>query len=381
MRVRLGTQVRAGQVARPVKPLAPGDTLSRAAALMRATGLSTIPVTEDGRVIGGVSEQALGRALLSDPVDAPLWPVARVLGDGLRVVPETALLPEALGILDDSPSGVGVVADWSGACQGVITRADVMSAWDSGVKPARIGGMATPLGVYLTGGGVQAGAGNLGLALTGVMLCLAVGAAGWALQALLIYGQRAFGVPLMAALNSTPAGTLHPLDLLPSVVEGLTAFLLCLALRLSPLSGYHAAEHQTVWALEQGEPLTLERVAQMPRPHPRCGTNLMVALSVYLVLAPISPLLALIGCLLAWRHLGYYVQLYLTTKKANRRQLESGIRAAQELITRYQERQVLGGRTRLARQIWNMGLLQVMAGFWACYGIIVLLGIDFPLIP
>lgn len=370
----------AGQVARQVKTLAVDDSLSRAAEVMRSTGLSVVPVTRDGYLVGGVSELSLGRALRTDPQNASAWSVEQALGDGLRVVPSAASLTEALSILEDSPQGVAVVSDYNGACQGVLTRADLMAAWSVGPKPPRIGGMATPLGVYLTGGGVQAGAGNLALMLTGATLWAFFVIVALGLHGLLTLGERMTGLPLLAALSSTPAGTLHFLDLLPVLVPALAAFGLTLVIRLSPIAGYHAAEHQAVWALEQGEPLVPDRVARMPRPHPRCGTNLMVALTAFAVLAPINPYLALVGCFLAFRHLGYYVQLYLTTRPASKRQLESGIWAAQQLLDRYQRRLATGRGVRLAQQIWNMGLLQVMVGFWLCQALLWLLGLELPLV-
>lgn len=38
---------------------------------------------------------------------------------------------------------------------------------------------------------------------------------------------------------------------------------------------YHGAEHKSIFAYEQGKDLTVEVVRDMPRLHPRCGTNFM----------------------------------------------------------------------------------------------------------
>lgn len=48
---------------------------------------------------------------------------------------------------------------------------------------------------------------------------------------------------------------------------------------------YHGAEHQTIFCYENGLPLTVENVRQMPRHHPRCGTSfLFVIMAVAIVI-------------------------------------------------------------------------------------------------
>ena len=143
--------------------------------------------------------------------------------------------------------------------------------------------------------------------------------------------------------------------------------LFILLMRLSPIAGYHAAEHQTVWAIERGVPLTPETVAQMPRPHPRCGTNL-VALSglIQIVLghlpdnSPSMMLFALIFIYFFWRSFGEAIQLYGTTRPASRKQLESGIRAGKEVIEKYQAQPHL--QMSFGKRLWNSGLLLAAAG-------------------
>ncbi len=39
---------------------------------------------------------------------------------------------------------------------------------------------------------------------------------------------------------------------------------------------YHGAEHKTIFAYEEGLPLTVENVREMKRFHPRCGTSFMI---------------------------------------------------------------------------------------------------------
>ncbi len=157
---------------------------------------------------------------------------------------------------------------------------------------------------------------------------------------------------------------------------GLTVVIMLLMLHLSPLSGYHAAEHMTVHAIEAGEALTPEAVRRMPRVHPRCGTNLMAAASVFLIITSrvgdrFGVLLALIVVMLSWRRIGGWLQYVVTTKPPTDRQLENGIAAGEQLIDRYQERpnyQVSG-----FKRVWNIGFLQVALGMGSTLAFFTLL--------
>lgn len=69
--------------------------------------------------------------------------------------------------------------------------------------------------------------------------------------------------------------------------------------------------------------------------------------------------------LFLWRPLGSAVQQFITTKKPSRRQIDSGIKAANELIERYATARFASAG--ILRRIWNSGLLQVMAGSSLAY--------------
>jgi uncharacterized protein YqhQ len=56
---------------------------------------------------------------------------------------------------------------------------------------------------------------------------------------------------------------------------------------------YHGAEHKTIHAYENGDPLTIEAIQKYSPRHPRCGTSFilivgMVAFVVFLALAPLA---------------------------------------------------------------------------------------------
>src|SRR5262249_31439746 len=144
-------------------------------------------------------------------------------------------------------------------------------------RPHSVGGMATPWGVYLTDGTLQAGAGNLALAVGGVLMGLmlaisymGVGLACWALQHTLHW-------PLYTLWNADSPAEMTLGNSGWYVLQALSLVLFLVFMRALPLAGYHAAEHQAVHAMERGEPLCAEIVRRMPRVHPRCGTNLMAA--------------------------------------------------------------------------------------------------------
>jgi hypothetical protein len=150
-------------------------------------------------------------------------------------------------------------------------------------------------------------------------------------------------------------------------------------LRIFPwLAGYHAAEHQTVNAIEAGEPLTLDAVAKMPRVHPRCGTNLGALMGLgYLGVAILAMALSLeagrqhievvatlalwsvLAVVISWKRLGAWMQTVFTTRTATPREIASGIKAGTEVLGR--ARLVLTPPTPFMR-IWHMGLLQVAMG-------------------
>jgi len=232
----------------------------------------------------------------------------------------------------------------------------------------QIAGLATPFGVHLTTGSLRAGASDLALASTGaalmVMNLLAVNGVEW----LRVHLHRIW--PALAAF--TPRGSTG--ELIEGIVTGLVLLVAFLVLlRLSPVTGTHAAEHMVVHALEEGEDLTLEKVRTQPRVHPRCGTNL-VALLVLVgigqsLLEAISRVdqaagaLALFGLVvvvvITWRRLGHGLQRWITTQRPSDRQLAKAIRVGEELLEK-------AARPRYAkplRRLWNSGFLQVLAGF------------------
>jgi uncharacterized protein YqhQ len=167
--------------------------------------------------------------------------------------------------------------------------------------------------------------------------------------------------------------------------------------RFSWVTGFHAAEHQVVHTLEAGDDLRPDIVAKQPRVHPRCGTNLVAGMFLLLMLlsvekppfevpllqpllrgiAELNPLAALLLTAFFWRRLGSWLQQHVTTRPANAAQLDSGIVAAEQLLQRYAAR--AGERLTFPRRLWNMGMVQVFAGYLLVAGGVHLLNHFVPL--
>jgi hypothetical protein len=180
----------------------------------------------------------------------------------------------------------------------------------------------------------------------------------------------ATAIATAVALGLRKVGWLAPGVPEETFLYAATVLSFCVLFKFSSVAGYHAAEHQTVHAIEAGENLTVDALQRMPRVHPRCGTNLVVGLSIASLLQqPLGPF-ALIAAVVWWRSLGGVAQHWVTTRRATERQLRSGIAAGEELLERYSAdpaRRVNG------LQRWmNVGLPQMTLGFALCVAVVEL---------
>ncbi len=379
----LGPMQTLGRIAVRVKVLEPGDSLGKAADAVRASTVGAVPVLDGGMLLGLVTGDTLTRFLTErEPVQPDRWSVADLELEAAHPMPEDLRAPDALRFFQANDVHVAPVVDYGGGLVGVVSRAELASAACGRVKPPLIGGMATPFGVYLTGGGVRGGVGDLALVSTGVFTALVVVASLAITQ--FVLAPPAWAGPFVAFGHwaDTWNGTAQRLfaNLLMAGVFGLI-------FRLSPLTGYHAAEHQAVHTVEAGDDLRPDVVASKPRVHPRCGTNIVAAVTIVTLfwrapgLGDAAPVLALATMFFTWRRIGGILQQYVTTRPASPKQIKSGIAAAAQLLDRYQS----GPPTRLTfgRRVWNMGLLQVLLGYLMVYVplwlLLALCGIHIPL--
>ena len=329
-----------GLVMRPTLSVETVDSLARAAQTLRENGAGVLPVVdEQGRLTGVLTDAGLALALaeMSEPTDA-----VGDFAERAETLPPYATAAEVLRRGGDGKTRV--VVDDAGRPVGVVSAVDLWPRRRTLPRPAAVGGMATPFGVYLTTGNVSAGAPWWALMATGASMMLMAKA-----------GQVAATFAMARGLSEAAAPYL-----------GVGVFFLLM--RLLPLSGTHGAEHQVVNAIEREESLTADVVRRMPRVHPRCGTNLMVGLSIFLGIsttpwiaeANVRALVGLVAAAVLALPLGALAQRYVTTRPPNERQLAGAIRAGEALLQ--SNATARRSRSHPLRRIWSMGLLQVMSG-------------------
>lgn len=349
------------------------DSYGRAAEALRAAGISMLPVTQDGHLVGMLHSDELLDAIARHPEeDASARSIADLTLERAIVLPPDMNAARALFIFQDQRIRAAPVVDYDGRVLGIVGSAQLASAVCGRVRPPMIGGMATPVGVYLTCGVARGGVGDLALFCSGIFLGLlhtvSVAAAYW----------------LVAESGWLPWSESWP-ALYGSALFVLFSLLFYgLLLRFSWVAGYHAAEHQVVHAVERCSELTPEEVSEMPRVHPRCGTNLVAAILLMTVGTELIQLLQemwrrdlggvmlpMVATFLFWRRVGGWLQQNVTTRRASLRQIRSGISAAEELMQEYQKAPSIHGR-RLVR-MWNMGLIQVASGVMLVIALLSLL--------
>lgn len=371
-----------GQIARAVAPLNPSDSIAHAVEVMRTSGLHAYPVVANGHIVLAALSDVTRYIGCSDDVEnarlSPVMAAVTVHGNafqGTPILSSAMPIEEATRYFEEygNPDALAVAGP-DGRFVGVLAATDLLAARIRTLGPPRIGGMATPIGVYLTDGVNAGGAGTTGLILTGVCLgVLSVLAAVITFRVdVYLAAHPAFDPYRILETWAVGRHMAHAAQVVDEFRSYLTLLLLLVFMRFVPLSGYHAAEHQVVHCTERGQPLTVEVVRKMPRVHPRCGTNLVAALTVFgLVMALGSiyfqgvveaVLPSVLLTLALWQPVGSFFQQYFTTRPASEKQLRSGIAAAEALMRNYRTGVSRKGSPGL--RVWRMGLVQVMMG-WA----------------
>lgn len=239
----------------------------------------------------------------------------------------------------------------------------------------RISGTAMPTGVHLCDGRVRTST-NLELVLTGAAI-MALGAVSAVVAYLVVWIMDGYTpVPTSALLLGVVEQPIPAKYAYWQVALNLILFgCFLVVLRLSPLSGYHAAEHMTVSAIERFGRVDPDQVRQMPRAHPRCGTTLLAGLlPALLIAAPLCalrPELAALIAIVGWTtraQVGWALQHYLTTKHPTPRQLEAGLRAGRKILEGQGSGPVRPQSP--AERLWQRGLLQMVAGVIAAMYVI-----------
>jgi len=292
-------------------------------------------------------------------------------------VSEQQSLDEIAVALHDASAPAVPVSAADGRYLGLLLPRDLLAGLAGEPVVPPIAGLATPLGVYLTTGSLRAGAGDLGLVATGAFLMLLNIMSEGFVSAIAWLSGLASPIHLSAADIGLPPVAVA----LGFYVLQILIFLLLL--RLSPLTGIHASEHMVVRAIEEGEDLTLPKVREMPRVHPRCGTNLMALLILLVIsneflsslngtvaegLSTLAFLALVVIVLLTWRRLGAGIQRWVTTKRPADRQVQNAIAVGEELLGKVQARP--SAVVPVYRRLWHAGFGQVLFGFFLVFGIV-----------
>lgn len=241
-----------------------------------------------------------------------------------------------------------------------ITRSAIIEYFANRIKPSSLGGLATPLGVYITDGKHQAGANNLGLFLSGIT----IGSIFIIIEQLLNQSYKYFHI------------NTNSIEIIPLIFAAQIIIFIGF-LRLTPLAKFHAAEHQTINAIEKGLPLRLEIVKMQPREHLRCGTNIMVLLigiqfvilTFFGYLKHFDPLLQFVFLFMGfifvfsnWKSWGLWLQKHFTTAKAPDSYILGAIKVGEEILRKHKE-DTDAKPASFFRKIWCSSILQILAGF------------------
>lgn len=362
--------MRVGDIFRPCPIVQVTDSVGKAAEAIKKSGCPVLPVLQDGIVVGMIDEDTLFSISLNSHRELR---VGDLMGPAISPISPDTPLSYAAWLMKTKGLSALPVVDMDGKLRGMVTRADVVSALLRGLRPQRIGGMATPFGVYLTTGNHRGGVGDFALFTTGIVMAFCFVLARVLVLTMMfltdvilrpIFGSS-YGTGLFELyLGSTGFG-LNPFTYFLNFMPWMEILLFFLLMKFIPLTGYHGAEHQVVHAIEQGEDLTPEAVSRMPLEHPRCGTNLaalaiLVSMALFSNISPTAKITLVVIAILFWRQLGMWLQRTFTVKRPKPHQLRSGLKAGEELLIRFQHQPFRS--LPLIGQIWNMGFLQILSG-------------------
>lgn len=339
---------------------------SRLPELFKEVQSDTLPVIDiNGKLTGIISEYDLAGILPEWSMDRESYlheyPVSSLMTRDVWSEKTDTSISELISRVNEMHVRmVPIVEDDNSYTGRVFTRSAIIHYLTRLVKPRSLGGLATPLGVYITDGKHQAGTGNLGLFLTGIALGLIIA--------------------FVEIITSITAGMFN-IDVINGEGIPLLIFLqialFLLILRFTPLVKLHAAEHQTINAIEKGMPLSVETVKMQPKEHIRCGTNLMVLiLGIQIVIityagffSRFDPLFQFLFLVMGfsfvfsyWKQGGMLLQKYFTTVKAPEKYILSGIKAGEEILEKYKQ-DTEAASPSVFTKIWNTGVIQIISGF------------------
>jgi cystathionine beta-synthase len=112
---------------RPVLTIRPAATAADAIVMMQTSGISQLPVLDDGKPVGSVQEVTLAR-VLHDHRDPARVPVGEIMAKPLPQLDVGTHLDEAYRLL--LAGNTGVLATSGGQVVGIVTRIDLIEYWN-----------------------------------------------------------------------------------------------------------------------------------------------------------------------------------------------------------------------------------------------------------
>jgi cystathionine beta-synthase len=116
---------------RKLVTIAPDASVKDAIHLMQLSGISQLPVLENGRPVGSVQEVTLAR-VLHDTADPSNVLIGDIMAKPLPLLEATLHLDEAYRLL--LAGNTGVLAAANGKVLDIVTRIDLIEYWDKGRK-------------------------------------------------------------------------------------------------------------------------------------------------------------------------------------------------------------------------------------------------------
>jgi len=107
-----------------IESVSPSDTLHKAVSLMRSKDISQLPVLDEGKCVGSLSDSMIVDLLASNK-DPKGMKVREVMLDSFPVIPANSLADVAINLLHHYRA---VLVEKNGKLAGIITRADLLKA-------------------------------------------------------------------------------------------------------------------------------------------------------------------------------------------------------------------------------------------------------------
>lgn len=118
--------VKASEVmSRKIVGVSKNDTVSKATSIMSKTGFSQLPVFDEGRLVGSVTDKAILNEMLKreDPSEMSSWPVERVMEEAFPRVELSTPISIISSLLQYAPA---VLVTEKGEVAGIVTKADLI---------------------------------------------------------------------------------------------------------------------------------------------------------------------------------------------------------------------------------------------------------------